>query len=254
MPWSRPPQQRRLTAYPIAARIKCAGLNTVGLLGTAFTMKQDFYKRWFATRHGLEMLAPGGDDRALVHQVIYEELVQGRAEPIVLPSLSRGDRPAGGARSGGGDPWMHGDHAAGEARGQQGPLFDTTALHAEAAVELAMAARLSASCGSSPEAEGPSGQKPKNVLYGPSGGRKKRTYSSRSNTSIWFRMLTATAIDVLRQQCERKSFPTKRVLRHDDVPTPSVRIRCQDVNRRPGRGSSASPHMRGHGLVDPSRL
>jgi aspartate racemase len=126
-------------ADPTAKRIRSAGLRKVGLLGTAFTMEQDFYKGRLADRHGLEVLVPGDDDRALVHRVIYEELVQGRAEPssrqayreVIARLVERGAeavilgcteimllvRPE--------------DSAV--------PLFDTTALHAEAAVDLAVA-------------------------------------------------------------------------------------------------------------------
>ena len=68
-------------ADPTAERIKSVGFGKIGLLGTAFTMEQDFYKGRLAVRHGLEVLVPGDKDRALVHHVIYEELVQGRAEP-----------------------------------------------------------------------------------------------------------------------------------------------------------------------------
>ena len=52
------------------------GLSTVGLLGTAFTMEQDFYTGRLAS-HGLEVLVPGAQDRALVHRVIYDELCVG---------------------------------------------------------------------------------------------------------------------------------------------------------------------------------
>jgi len=68
-------------ADPTAERIKAAGLSRVGLLGTAFTMEQAFYKGRLTDRFGLDVLVPGGDDRALVHRVIYDELVQGRVEP-----------------------------------------------------------------------------------------------------------------------------------------------------------------------------
>ncbi|WP_367604521.1 aspartate/glutamate racemase family protein [Teichococcus wenyumeiae] len=125
-------------ADPTAERIRAAGLRRVGLLGTAFTMEQDFYKGRLVERHGLEVLVPEPEDRALVHRVIYEELVQGRAEPasreayraVIARLVERGAeavilgcteimllvRPE--------------DSAV--------PLFDTTALHAEAAVERAI--------------------------------------------------------------------------------------------------------------------
>jgi aspartate racemase len=73
----------RITGLPLlhlgdatAAAVKQAGVGTVGLLGTAFTMEQDFYTGRLAG-HGLEVLVPPEDDRAEVHRVIYEELVLG---------------------------------------------------------------------------------------------------------------------------------------------------------------------------------
>ncbi|WP_329102510.1 aspartate/glutamate racemase family protein [Micromonospora sp. NBC_01699] len=59
-----------------ADAVHAAGLRTVGLLGTAFTMEQDFYSDRLAAR-GLTVLVPGADDRALVHSVIYDELCRG---------------------------------------------------------------------------------------------------------------------------------------------------------------------------------
>jgi aspartate racemase len=53
-----------------------AGLHRVGLLGTAFTMEQDFYRGRLAS-HGLEVLVPDKEDRMMVHRVIYDELCQG---------------------------------------------------------------------------------------------------------------------------------------------------------------------------------
>ncbi|MBA0127046.1 aspartate/glutamate racemase family protein [Haloechinothrix sp. YIM 98757] len=53
-----------------------AGITRVGLLGTAYTMEQDYY-RARVERHGLEVLVPGADDRATVHRIIFDELVNG---------------------------------------------------------------------------------------------------------------------------------------------------------------------------------
>jgi aspartate racemase len=58
-------------------RIRAAGVRRVGLLGTAFTMEQDFYRERLASRFGLDVLVPEADDRACVHRVIYDELCQG---------------------------------------------------------------------------------------------------------------------------------------------------------------------------------
>ncbi len=59
-----------------AAAAMEAGLHKVGLLGTAFTMEQDFYRDRL-TGHGLDVFIPDADDRALVHRVIYDELCLG---------------------------------------------------------------------------------------------------------------------------------------------------------------------------------
>jgi aspartate racemase len=63
-----------------ADAVRRAGLSRVGLLGTAFTMEQDFYRERFAS-HGLEVLVPEEQDRALVHRVIYDELCLGVVRP-----------------------------------------------------------------------------------------------------------------------------------------------------------------------------
>ena len=128
-------------ADPTAERVRAAGMRRVGLLGTAFTMEQDFYKGRLVTRHGLEVLVPEAKDRATVHRVIYDELVQGRVEAasreayrqVIARLVARGAeavilgcteimllvRPE--------------DSAV--------PLYDTTAIHAEAAVDLALGGR-----------------------------------------------------------------------------------------------------------------
>jgi aspartate racemase len=59
-----------------ADAVAAAGLTTVGLLGTAFTMEQDFYRGRLASR-GLTVLVPDAGDRSLVHGVIYDELCVG---------------------------------------------------------------------------------------------------------------------------------------------------------------------------------
>ncbi len=64
-----------------AGAIKAQGLATVGLLGTRFTMEQDFYRGRLVDRHGLSVLIPDEDGRAIVHRVIYDELVLGQVRP-----------------------------------------------------------------------------------------------------------------------------------------------------------------------------
>jgi aspartate racemase len=126
-------------ADPTAERIRAAGIRTVGLLGTAFTMEHDFYKGRLAERHSLNVIVPDAADRAEVHRVIYEELVAGQ-----VTATSREAYRAVIARlvAAGAEAVILGcteimllvrpeDSAV--------PLFDTTALHAAAAVEIALA-------------------------------------------------------------------------------------------------------------------
>jgi len=60
-----------------ADRVMAAGLTRVGLLGTKFTMEEDFYRGRLESRHGRSVLTPPADQRALVHGVIYHELCLG---------------------------------------------------------------------------------------------------------------------------------------------------------------------------------
>ncbi len=64
-------------ADPTAEAIQAAGIQRVGLLGTAFTMEQDFYRGRLTEKYGLEVLTPDDAGRAVVHRIIYEELVLG---------------------------------------------------------------------------------------------------------------------------------------------------------------------------------
>lgn len=57
--------------------LKTDRLKRVGLLGTAFTMEQDFYKSRLATKFGIDVIVPDDDDRAFIHNVIYDELCKG---------------------------------------------------------------------------------------------------------------------------------------------------------------------------------
>jgi aspartate racemase len=79
-------------ADPTGEKIRAAGLGTVGLLGTAFTMEQDFYKRRLNDVFGLDVVVPQADDRRIVHDIIYQELVAGQVlqnpeRPIARSSL-----------------------------------------------------------------------------------------------------------------------------------------------------------------------
>ncbi len=122
-----------------AERIKAQGIKNIGLLGTRFTMEQDFYAGRLRDAHGLNVLLPPKQDRDLVHRVIYEELVLG-----VVRDESRGEylRIMDDLRSAGAEGVIEGCTEIVMLVQQEHtelPLFDTTAIHAEAAVEMALA-------------------------------------------------------------------------------------------------------------------
>lgn len=125
-------------ADPTAERLREAGLRRAGLLGTAFTMEQDFYKARLRDRYGLDVLIPEAADRGVVHRVIYEELVQGRAEPTSRAAY-RDIMARLAAR--GAEAIILGCTEIMllvQTEDSPVPLFDTTALHAEAAVAQAL--------------------------------------------------------------------------------------------------------------------
>ncbi|MCB8947337.1 MAG: aspartate/glutamate racemase family protein [Ardenticatenaceae bacterium] len=120
-----------------AVRIQQKGLKKVGLLGTNFTMEQDFY-RGRLEQHGLEVIVPNAADRAIVHGVIYNELCLGQVEDASRQEFLRiiDDLHAQGAEG-----IIEGCTEIVMLVQQQHtavPLFDTTAIHAEAAVNRAL--------------------------------------------------------------------------------------------------------------------
>ncbi len=125
-------------ADPTAERIAAAKIGTVGLLGTKFTMEEDFYRGRLTDAHGLQVIVPNAADRQIVHDIIYRELVLG-----IVREESRAAYREVIARL--------------VAQGAQGiilgcteimllvrdedaavPLFDTTRIHAETAVARAI--------------------------------------------------------------------------------------------------------------------
>lgn len=118
--------------------LAAAGVRRVGLLGTAFTMEQAFYRGRLEQRYGLEVLVPEPQERQRVHRVIYEELCLG-----VVRDESRADyqRIAEALAARGAEAVILGCTEIGLLLSQQDtrvPLFDTTAIHAERAVALAL--------------------------------------------------------------------------------------------------------------------
>lgn len=121
-----------------AAEIKQAGLTTVGLLGTRFTMEQAFYRDRLQQQHGLNVLVPGEADRAIVHRVIYEELCMGETTTAARENYRRiiAELVAQGAQA-----IILGCTEISLLVSQQDsavPLFDTTSIHASHAVEQAL--------------------------------------------------------------------------------------------------------------------
>jgi aspartate racemase len=125
-------------ADPTADKIKAAGFQRIGLLGTAFTMEQDFYKGRLQQRHGLEVIVPDENDRQIVHEIIYKEFVLGQIRPesrqayraIIARLIESG---AQAVILGCTEIMLlvsDEDSAV--------PLFDTTTIHALAAVDWAL--------------------------------------------------------------------------------------------------------------------
>jgi aspartate racemase len=121
-----------------AAEIKRKGFRKVGLLGTRFTMEHAFYRSRLETEHGIEVIVPPERDRATIHEVIEEELGFGklleasRAEYLrIIDDLGR--EGAEGVILGCTEiPLLV------QGRHSKVPLFDTTALHAQAAARFAL--------------------------------------------------------------------------------------------------------------------
>jgi aspartate racemase len=121
-----------------AAAVKRQRVRRVGLLGTAFTMEHPFYRQRLEREHQLEVLTPPGPDRALIHRVIYQELCQGR---VVESSRQEFRRIASELADAGAEGVILGCTEIMMLLHQSDlrvPVFDTTALHAAAAVDLAL--------------------------------------------------------------------------------------------------------------------
>ena len=121
-----------------AAAVKARGLKTVGLLGTRYTMERDFYRGRLLARHGLNVLVPGEPGRTIVHDVIYHELGHGQVKDEsrrryveIIEDLVR--QGAQGVILGCTEiPMLI------KPEDSPVPVFDTTALHAAAAVDFAL--------------------------------------------------------------------------------------------------------------------
>jgi len=122
-----------------AQKIKEAGYKKIGLLGTKFTMEENFYKGRLAQKFGLEVVIPDEAERQVVHDVIYKELCRGIVRPeskskyiSIIGNLAK--RGAQAVILGCTEITLlvkQGDVAI--------PLFDTTTIHAQAAVDFSLA-------------------------------------------------------------------------------------------------------------------
>jgi aspartate racemase len=121
-----------------AERIKTRGMTKIGLLGTGFTMEQEFYKGRLTEKHGLEVIVPEKPDREIVHRVIYDELVQGK---VVDSSKQEYVRIMRDLVNQGAQGIILGCTEIMLLVGQDDsgvPVFDTTTIHAVAAVDFAL--------------------------------------------------------------------------------------------------------------------
>lgn len=120
------------------AALKNAGVRRAGLLGTAFTMELDFYRQRLQEGFGIDVEIPELHDRQIVHDIIYQELCQGVVDDdsreVYLAVIDR-------LRSTGIDAVILGCTEIGMLVKQENTdirLYDTTAIHAQAAVDLAL--------------------------------------------------------------------------------------------------------------------
>jgi aspartate racemase len=118
--------------------LRKAGIDSIGLLGTRFTMEQPFYCERLRERHGLRVVVPDADDRDTVHRVIYDELVHGRVvDASRVAYLEIVER----MQQRGAQAVVLGCTEIGLLIGPGTlalPCFDTTVLHSAAAVEWAL--------------------------------------------------------------------------------------------------------------------
>jgi aspartate racemase len=121
-----------------AQQVKAAGIQKIGLLGTRYTMEEDFYISRLVKQYGLEVIIPDAPEREIVHRVIFDELVVGTIRQTskdqylkIIAHLV--DQGAQGIILGCTEIGMliHPEDC-------RVPLFDTTRIHAEAAAEFAL--------------------------------------------------------------------------------------------------------------------
>jgi len=125
-------------ADPTAKQIKAAGIQKIALLGTRFTMMEDFYKGRLVRDHGLEVIIPSDDEMDIIHKVIYDELCLG-----IVKDASRAQytKIIDHLAKKGAEGLILGCTEIGlliKDGDSQIPVFDTTVIHAEATVDYAL--------------------------------------------------------------------------------------------------------------------
>ena len=125
-------------ADALAEALKDQGIDKVGLLGTAFTMEQGFYRLRLSEKHGIDVLTPSSQQRQLVHEVIYTQLCHGHVHPDSKAAFLRiiNDLALQGAQG-----IVLGCTEIGllvQQADTDVTLFDTTFIHARAAVDFAL--------------------------------------------------------------------------------------------------------------------
>jgi len=121
-----------------AEEIKKEGLKKIGLLGTKFTMEQDFYRNRIEEKYGIEVIIPGEHERQVVHDIIYNELVVGK---IIQTSKEEYVGIINNLKRNGAEGVILGCTEIPLLVKQEDcdiPLFDTTTIHAKAAVDFAI--------------------------------------------------------------------------------------------------------------------
>ena len=118
-----------------APAIKAAKINSPLLLATRYTMEQDFYKGYLKEHHNIDVVTPDDQGRTVVHDIIYEELCRG----VLLPESKQ--QYLNVVQRAGADGVIFGCTEVGLLLSQSDltvPAFDTTQLHAVAAIEFAL--------------------------------------------------------------------------------------------------------------------
>lgn len=141
------PEIERAISIPIlhiadatAERLVADNIKSVGLLGTRFTMEQEFYKGRLTDKYGIDVLVPNADDRDIVHQIIFSELCLGK---ILSDSRDKYLHIIEALRNKGAEAVILGCTEIAllvQQKHTSVPLYDTTDIHAAQAVKLALSA------------------------------------------------------------------------------------------------------------------